>query len=293
MNNFIKSPFKYTGRKHSILDQIIPHFPDLKEHKTFVDVFAGSGDVSINIPTGIDIIWNDIQTPLISCFIELHQYSNHIEQVKKNGCLEVPLSLNMKSYCETKEAYYEIRKRYNEFPTACNLLMLSYMSFNNMVRFNSKDKFNVPYGNRTFSEEDLTILDQFVEALQDRYIYFCSLEFDVLIDRILNNYSKSEVKPFLYLDPPYLITSAPYSRYWNQDKERLLYQRLNELSNNGFKWALSNVIEHNGKENDALSWFLSIEEDRTKVIEIDKSYNFSSGRKRNKKESREILVLNY
>ena len=27
--------------------------------------------------------------------------------------------------------------------------------------------------------------------------------------------------------------------------------------------------------------------------EINKSYNFSSGRKRDKKESREILVLNY
>lgn len=282
MNNFIKSPFKYTGRKHSILDQIIPYFPDLKEHKTFVDVFAGSGDVSINIPKDIDIIWNDIQIPLIACFKELKEYDNTlIERIRASKCFR------------DKDDYYCIRKAYNENQDALRLLMLSYMSFNNMVRFNSKDKFNVPYGNRTFSEEDLIILDQFVEALQDKYIYFCSFEFDVLIDRILNNYSKSEVKPFLYLDPPYLITSAPYSRYWNEDKERLLYQKLNELSNNGFKWALSNVIEHNGKENDALSWFLSIEEDRTKVIEIDKSYNFSSGRKRDKKESKEILVLNY
>ena len=290
MNNFIKSPFKYTGRKHSILDQIIPHFPDLKEHKTFVDVFAGSGDVSINIPTGIDIIWNDIQTPLIVCFKELKEY----DKTKPSKFIQI-ISDGYKSLEDLtdKDKYYILRDSYNGSKHSFMLILLSYMSFNNMVRFNSKDKFNNSYGNRTFSEEDLTILDQFVEALQDKEIEFLSLDFELLIDTIIRTYSKSEVKPFLYLDPPYLITSAPYSRYWNEDKERLLYQKLNELSNEGFKWALSNVIEHNGKENDALSWFLSIEEDRTEVIEIDKSYNFSSGRKRDKKESREILVLNY
>ena len=277
MSEYIKSPFKYTGRKISILDQILPYFPE-----------------------GIDIIWNDIQSSLIMCFSELKQYSNHIEQVKKNGCLEFPLSLQMsksrssiRTFDSSEEAYYTLRDRYNEFPTACYLLMLSYMSFNNMIRFNSKDKFNVPYGHRTFSEEDLTILDKFVEALKNKYIYFCSFEFDVLIDRILNNYSESEVKPFLYLDPPYLITSAPYSRYWNEAKEQLLYTKLNELTNKGFKWVLSNVLEHDGKINKILDGFLLIEQDSLRVIEIDKNYNFSSGRKRDKKESKEILVLNY
>jgi len=292
MNNYIKSPFKYTGRKISILDQILPYFPDLKEHKTFIDVFAGSGDVSINIPEGIDIIWNDIQEPLIDCFKELSERDNDIEfDFSRKIKL---LKQSIQEFDNKSDFYYSLRERYNDLPNACDLLMLSYYSFSNMIRFNNKNKFNSPYGNRSLNKEDFLILDKFVETLKSKHIYFCSFEFDVLIDRIINNYSESEIKPFLYLDPPYLITSAPYSRCWSETKEQLLYNKLSELTDKGFKWALSNVLEHNGKVNDTLSWFLSIESDITKVIEIDKNYNNSYGtKKRNNNITKEILVLNY
>jgi DNA adenine methylase len=298
MSEYIKSPFKYTGRKINILDQILPYFPDLKEHRTFVDVFAGSGDVSINIPEGIDIIWNDIQAPLISYFEELKNYDD--TKVKSSEFIKIILNGYEDYYKQTyfdsesnKDIYYEIRDNYNENKNPFILLLLSYMSFNNMIRFNSKDKFNNSYGYRTFSEDDIIILDKFVEVLKNKYISFWSCEFDILIDNIISGYSESEVKPFLYLDPPYLITSAPYSRYWNEAKEQLLYNKLSELTNKGFRWALSNVLEHDGKINKILDGFLLIEQDSLRVIEIDKNYNFSSGRKRDKKESKEILVLNY
>lgn len=45
-NKYCESPIFYMGNKHKLLKQIIPLFPD--ECDTFVDLFGGSGVVSMN-----------------------------------------------------------------------------------------------------------------------------------------------------------------------------------------------------------------------------------------------------
>ena len=58
----------------------------------------------------------------------------------------------------------------------------------------------------------------------------------------------------VYCDPPYLITCASYNEQdgWSETEERQLLNLLDELNNNGIKFALSNVLENKGNSNDIL-----------------------------------------
>ena len=47
MSNYVKGPLNYTGGKHKLLSQILPLFP--KEINTFVDLFCGGGNVTVNV----------------------------------------------------------------------------------------------------------------------------------------------------------------------------------------------------------------------------------------------------
>ena len=61
-NKYIKSPLNYVGGKHKLLPQIEPLFP--KEIDTFYDLFAGGGNVGININAN-KVIFNDIKNTVI------------------------------------------------------------------------------------------------------------------------------------------------------------------------------------------------------------------------------------
>ena len=61
----MKSPLNYIGGKYRLLPQILPLFP--KQINTFVDLFAGGLDVSINVDAR-RIICNDINNYVISLF---------------------------------------------------------------------------------------------------------------------------------------------------------------------------------------------------------------------------------
>ena len=59
---YIKSPMNYIGGKYKLLPQILPHFPNYIG--TFVDLFSGGCNVSINVNAN-KIICNDINKKII------------------------------------------------------------------------------------------------------------------------------------------------------------------------------------------------------------------------------------
>lgn len=64
--NLVKSPMNYVGGKYRLLSQILPLFPTKID--TFVDLFCGGLDVTLNINAD-KIIANDRLTPLIDIYI--------------------------------------------------------------------------------------------------------------------------------------------------------------------------------------------------------------------------------
>ncbi|MDR0828899.1 MAG: DNA adenine methylase, partial [Prevotellaceae bacterium] len=99
---------------------------------------------------------------------------------------------------------------------------------------------------------------------------------------------------FVYIDPPYLITTATYTENggWNNLSEIELLDCLSFLHNNNIKFALSNVLEKNGAKNFILeNW---IKDNNFNIIDINYHYSSSSYNKKDRyAKEREILVTNY
>lgn len=100
---------------------------------------------------------------------------------------------------------------------------------------------------------------------------------------------------FVYADPPYLITVGAYERdyfcKWSELYEKRLLAYLDNLNSKGYKWALSNVLEHKGKSNDALKeWSHSY---HINYLNGDyKNCNYQT-KDKSANSSVEVLITNY
>lgn len=273
MNNYINSPFNYTGSKFKLLDQIIPLFNYNKEN--FVDIFAGGGSVWSNVADKYyRLLVNDIIGDLISIQQLLLNDPNKIIQQTKHLCVEKG----------DKEGYARLRQSYNDSKSPEKLWALMLCCTNNMIRFNKKFEFNQTYGNRTWNNNT----DKKVQAYT-RHIS----EFQGKIIFLSRNFYEIKIKKpsMVYLDPPYLETEAGYNNYWSKELDVKLYEYIKQLDRTGSSFALSGVVgEHkNGK--------------RSQLIDtlIDEGYNYEIlkhnyekvARNKNTKNSQEILIFNY
>lgn len=97
---------------------------------------------------------------------------------------------------------------------------------------------------------------------------------------------------FLYADPPYLISTATYNEQngWTETEEYDLLNLLDKLDSQGVKFALSNVLEHKGKENTILiNWAKNYE-----INYLDYNYNNSNYQIKEKTtKTSEVLITNY
>lgn len=280
---YIKSPLNYTGGKYKILENIIPSFP--KKIGTFVDLFGGGFNVGINVDAQ-KIIYNDHILYLPQMFEYFKKKGLNIIEKIYSRIKEFDLSE------ENAEGYLKLRENYNKNKDILDLFILTCYSFNHQIRFNSRHKFNTPFGknrsayNKTIEEN----LINFIRALQSKNIEFLSKDFIFLYGFDLG---KSD---FVYCDPPYLISNASYNdgkrgfKNWGADEEIQLLDLLDFLDYKQVKFALSNVLVHKGMSNDRLiEW-----SKRYNVKHIEKNYNNSSYQRKNKdKETQEVLICNY
>ena len=98
----------------------------------------------------------------------------------------------------------------------------------------------------------------------------------------------------VYCDPPYLITTATYNEKegWTEQDEIDLLTILDNLSERGIKFALSNVLQHEGKQNILLQEWIG--QHNYVVHNLFMDYHYSNYQKKSKKaESQEVLITNY
>lgn len=278
---YVKSPLNYTGGKYKLLPQLLELFP--KQVNTFVDLFAGGGNVSVNVKAE-KVVFNDL----------MWQVPEMLQEFKKIGVEESLRKIDgyISSYDlskENKEGYLALRELYNKGKSdPLMLYTLICYSFNNQIRFNNKGAYNMPFGkdrssfNPTLREKFIT----FVQRLQSMEIQFSSKDFRELdLDTLGEN-------DFVYCDPPYLITVASYNENggWGEQAERDLLAKLDTLDKAGVKFGLSNVFESKGKENIILKeWAKGY-----KVHYLDHTYSNCSYHKRDKQSKDiEVFITNY
>lgn len=259
----------YYGSKYSMIETLDKYFPK-KGITQFLDLFCGAANVTINVNYPKKIA-NDINTNMI----ELYHYIQRTSL--KELMSEISEVVNEFGLHENNpEGHTLLKQSYADNKTPIKLYVLTVTSYFGIMRFNKKGDFNKAYAYKPFNDNLVfQKLKQFKQDIQN--ITFVNKQFSKI------NPTK---KTFVYADPPYLITKAEYNKDWGIAEEKMLLNYLDDLNNKGIKFALSNVLRHDGKENTLLiEW-----SKKYKIINIDKQYSTSKSEVRN---SEEVLIINY
>ncbi len=295
----IRSPLFYVGDKYKLVPQLLKYFP--KHINKYIEPFYGGGSSQLQVEADSYLL-NDIDENVINIHKMLFSYCKDENKFfseimyiigKYNFSCSfiediVPNDLK-KKYPKTyyskfnKESYEKLK---NDFNMNRNNILFLYLllvyGFNHMIRFNKKGDFNLPVGNVDYNKNVYKALVDYFYLQKNRNITFTNLDYSEFLKNI--NYEEDD---FIYLDPPYLISMSEYNKMWNEEKEKELYELLDNLNSRGVKFGITNLIVHKGKENVILK-----EWSKKYIVEKITSNYISFNDNTIKKDSIEVYVHN-
>ena len=286
------------GNKKKLINKgLIDLFP--KNIYTFFDLCAGSAIVSINVKAKRYVV-NDINQHLQDLYRlfaykgsqeiidrineRINLYGLARERTKRNQYDDIN---KLKQY---KEAYLALRNHYNNTPDGFDekifdFYTLMFYSFSQQFRFNIKGEFNMPVGNDCFSQKNEEYIKNGCNFFSSNNVHISHFDFRKL------PISKLHQNDFVYIDPPYLNTTATYNENngWNQDDELSLYNFCESLNQANIKWGLSNVFENKGQSNISLiQW---CEQNYWNIYTFDKFTYMACGK--GNSQAKEVFICNY
>ncbi len=293
--NYLKSPISYMGNKHRLLPKLEPMFP--KDINLFIDVFGGSGVMSLNI--GQKALYNEI-IPFTKSIVELAIAK---PETLKEKCHNWFVEYNLYNDRSTIELEEQFKVDYNKFRDYVNNTLiqgteehvmgvygLHVKAINNLIRFNKDGKFNASAGFKKANKGSLTKLDELIGFKKN--IQFESRDFSEILN-IAKLHAKENT--FIYFDPPYLNTTAVYNEKrgfggWDINEDYRLFENINQLKENtNIKWAYSNtLVGKNGEQNTHIKEWA--DKNGYYINYIDKKYHtFGYTNTKNV----EVLITNY
>ena len=287
------SPIFYMGNKKKLIKKgIIELFP--KNIDKMIELFGGSAVISMNTKANSYYI-ADIDDNLVSLYFLFKNNSSeeiisHIwQRIEKFGLpkertrrIEFKDEDKIKEY---KKAYVNLRNHYNQDKSVLDFYTLMFYSFSQQFRFNKKGEFNMPYGTDCFSKSNEEYKINGCEFFQRSGVCVGKSDFRNLNIDLLNS------NDFVYLDPPYLNTTATYNENggWTEKDEEDLYSLCEELDKRNIKFGMSNVFSNKGKKNEKLiKW---CEDNNWNVYCFDK-VSYSACGKGNSNAT-EVFICNY
>lgn len=237
-------PFlKWVGGKTQIIDVLLSKFP--KQINNYYEPFIGGGSVllamlSSGLPIQGRVIVGDTNETLI------HVYKNIQANVS-----DVVIAVNSlkDEYFESEtpgDYYYEVRNGFNSLSQeeknstlgTAFFIFLNKTCFRGLYRVNSKNGFNVPYGNyikpEIINEDHLREISDLIKNVE-----FKVASFEQLIPSNLNR------DDFVYFDPPYdeektdSFTSYTSGKF-GKEQTNVLKEICLKLKKNSVSFLLSN-----------------------------------------------------
>ena len=239
--DFIDPFISYMGNKTKLLPYLDYLLPKDIENCTFVDLFTGAATVAINV-NARKIVINDTDTLLTGIYKAL-------STIPPEDAWKMVMDIvnKYKLSATNKKGYELCRDEFNEIPVSERAnywywgLALIYHSFNRShVAYNDKGKYNSSFGKEKCN----------LRLSKDRFIPFATKLYEGDFEIYNKSYDEIDLDAykgqdiFLYVDPPYLITQAPYNKGWSDESDKELYDFLDRCTEKGIKWMLSNVIEN-------------------------------------------------
>ena len=289
----IISPIYYMGSKKKLIKKgLIELFP--KNINKFIEPFGGSAIVSMNTQANIYFI-SDIDNNLVDLY-KLFKYNeantiiNHINnRIDEYGLARERTKRNKfkdKEKIEKyKQAYMNFRKHYNENKNVLDFYTLMFYSFSQQFRFNNKGDFNMPCGNDCFSKINEEYIKNGCNFFNKDTVCIGNSDFRTI------NIDLLDENDFIYLDPPYLNTTATYNENggWTIQDENDLYELCEKLNDKHINFGLSNVFENKGVKNEKIiKW---CEDNNWKVYLFDKHTYTACGK--GNSNAKEVFITNY
>lgn len=240
------------GNKKKLINKgLIDKFPD--NISVFVDVFAGSSIVSMNVKVEKYIV-NDSDSNLVKLY-ELFKNNNAIDIINHiNSCIdEYGLARERTSHKtfdddrveRYKLAYVNFRNSYNSNPNVLDFYTLMFYSFSQQFRFNNNHEYNSSFGkNRSYFSERQR---QDLIAMKNKIstdIAVMSKSFEDI------DFSDFDENDLVYLDPPYYNSVGSYNdgkrgfEGWTKEHEIKLLDLMTRLHKQETRFALSNNLKY-------------------------------------------------
>lgn len=197
-------PFlKWAGGKYRLVDEINKQFP--KKKSCLIEPFVGAGSVFLNSHFEHYILF-DINPDLINLFNIVKQDVEHYISACK------PVFFHPEA--NSKGYYYLQRQRFNQskdsFERSILFLYLNRFGFNGLCRYNSKNEFNVPFGEyktHYFPENELRYFAQKAKSA----VFICA--------DFKEAFQLADENCVIYCDPPYapLLQDTNFTGYAGND----------------------------------------------------------------------------
>jgi len=204
-------PFvKWAGGKRQLLREIARHVPD--RYGTYHEPFLGGGAVFFSLASDRPARLSDLNERLVRTYKGIKQ--------NVDGVIE-----RLQGYSRERSFFEQMRERKiddeSDVDVAAWFIFLNKTGFNGLYRVNSRNQFNVPFGQhktnaRFFDEANLRAC---AKALQTAEIEH--RDFEEALEKVAPG-------DFVYLDPPYVplsltsnFTSYTAEGFTHKDQERL------------------------------------------------------------------------
>ncbi|MFZ5432634.1 MAG: DNA adenine methylase [Calditrichota bacterium] len=231
-------PIKCQGIKTKLVPWIIENANHCNDN-TWIEPFMGSGVVGFNLKPR-KALFADLNPHIINFYSAIKE-NKITHKVVREFLIQEGSILAQKG----GDYYYLVRERFNSQGNPLDFLFLSRSCFNGVIRFNSKGKYNVPFGKKPlrFSKAYVTkIVNQVagIEALITSHDW----EFRCLDCR--ESIGLAKPGDTIYCDPPYIFRHVDYYNTWTESEEMILFDLLSKTE---AKFILSTWQENRYRRN--------------------------------------------
>ncbi|MBU6400986.1 MAG: Dam family site-specific DNA-(adenine-N6)-methyltransferase, partial [Verrucomicrobia bacterium] len=214
MSKVFVPPIKCQGIKTKLVDWVLHHVI-LEDQGCWIEPFMGSGVVGFNLRPK-QATFSDINPHLINFYRAIQ--SGEITTAKARTFLESE-GQELKKH---GECYFkEVRARFNNQASPWDFLFLNRSCFNGIIRFNSKGKFNTPYGHKPER-----FAPAYVTKIINQIDYVCKATktccWNFLCADFRDALARATSSDCVYCDPPYLGRHVDYFARWSEKDEREL-----------------------------------------------------------------------
>lgn len=224
---FNRAFLKWAGSKYNCLHHILPALPS---GCRLIEPFAGSGVVCLNSNYSSYLLAEN-NFDLISIFTQLQEQGESF--IKYCQQLFLP-------QFNSKEKYYEFREEFNTLSPSMRksalFLYLNRHGYNGLCRYNSKGKYNVPFG----------LVKPYFPLEEMRYFYQKSQSVTFIHNDFRKTFTMAEPGDVIYCDPPYVAFSEQnktfaYTQTRFEDEDQIeLAQLAMETAAKGIPVIISN-----------------------------------------------------